>query len=171
MRFLMPIVLAFTIAICWPISAVAQSGGDEAAVNQVIDRIFELEVVKNMTAQAELMADDRIRITPQGRKTDHALDMRYQQAVMDREDDLVPGIQWFYEVRDRIVRFYGDGDVAVASFYLYSTFVLPAGAPTDLPGYATQSQPVVITWVLEKQQGDWKIVHSHSSLLGSPVGQ
>ena len=165
-------VLALSFAICWPCTALAQSSGDEAAVNQVIDRVFELEVAKDMTAQAELMADDRIRILPQiGRMTDHAMDMQMQQAVMDLEDDIVPGIQWFYEVRDRIIRFYGDGDVAVASFYIYSTFVLPAGAPTDLPGYATQSQPFVLTWVMEKQQGDWKIVHTHGSSLNPPVVQ
>jgi len=31
---------------------------------------------------------------------------------MDVEDDLVPGIQRFIEARDRIIRFYGDGEVA-----------------------------------------------------------
>ena len=174
MRRLVFAVLALSLVICWPSTALAQSSGDEAAVNQVIDRVFELEVAKDMTAQAELMADDRIRILPQiGRITDHAMDMQMQQAVLDLEDDIVPGIQWFYEVRDRIIRFYGDGDVAVASFYLYSTFVLPAGVPTDLDlaQYATRTQPIVVTWVLERQRGEWKIVHSHGSPLGPPVVQ
>ena len=165
-------VLALTLVMCWPSTVLAQSSGDEAAVNQLIDRVFELEAAKDMTTQAELMSDDRLWVVEGfGRKTDQAMNMQYQQAVLDREDEILPGIQWFYEVRDRIIRFYGDGDVAVASFYLYSTFVLPAGAPTDLPGYATQSQPLVLTWIMEKQQGDWKIVHTHVSNLGPPVVQ
>lgn len=172
MRFVFPILFVFTISILLPCSALAQSSGDEAAVNRVIDQVFELEVAKDLTAQAELMADDRIWIIPGlGRMTDQALNMRNQQAVMDVEDDLVPGIQRFMEARDRIIRFYGDGEVAVASFYFYNTFVLPADAPTDLPQYATQFPPQVITWVLEKQQGDWKIVHTHYSSLGPPVVQ
>lgn len=172
MRFVLPKLFAFTIAVFLPCAALAQSSGDEAAVNRVIDRVFELELAKDMTAQAELMANDRIWIFPGlGRKTDQALNMRNQQAVMDVEDDLVPGIQRFIEARDRIIRFYGDGDVSVASFYFYTTFILPADAPTDLPQYATQFPPQVITWVLEKQQGDWKIVHTHYSSLGPPVVQ
>ena len=172
MRRLVFAVFALFLVLCWPSSVLAQTSGDEAAVNQVIDRVFELEVAKDMTAQAALMADDRIRILPQiGRITDHAMDMQMQQAVLDLEDEVVPDIQWFYEVRDRIIRFYGDGDVAVASFYLYRTFVLPADAPIEPAQYALRAQPIVITWVLERQRGEWKIVHSHGSPLGPPVVQ
>ena len=172
MRRLVFGVLALSLVLCWPSTVLAQSSGDEAAVNQVIDRLWELELAKDLTAQAELMADDRIWIAPGfGRMTDQAMNMQQQQAAMDLEDDLVPGIQWFIDIRDRIIRFYGDGDVAVATFYLYRTFVLPADAPTDLTGYATQLQPWVLTWVLERQRGDWKIVHTHSSALGPPVVQ
>ena len=79
MRFVLPKLFAFTIAIFLPCIAFAQSSGDEAAVNRVIDQVFELELAKDMTAQAELMADDRIWIFPGlGRKTDQALNMEAQ---------------------------------------------------------------------------------------------
>jgi hypothetical protein len=61
--------------------------------------------------------------------------------------------------------------VAVASFYWYRSFVLPANAPDDLVQDFAQSQPMAFTTVLEKRDGEWKIVHTHVSALGLPVQQ
>ena len=172
MRSAIPKVLAFVMAVCIPFTAVAQGSGDEAAINGVIDQVFELEIDRDLTAQAELMASDRIWVSQgEGRKTDQTMNMRYQQAVLDLRAETLPGTQWFYEARDRIIRFYGDGNVAVASFYLYVSFVLPANAPDDVVQNSTQFQPFVLSWVFEKQRGDWKVVHTHISDLGIPVGQ
>lgn len=172
MRSLVLKILTLTIAVVIPCTALAQGSGDEDAINRVIDQIFELEVARDLTAQAELMAADRIWISQgAGRKTDQTMNMRYQQAVLDLQEETAPGTKWFYEVRDRIIRLYGDGNVAVASFYLYVPFVLPADAPTDVVQNSTQFQPFVCTWVFEKLQGEWKMVHTHTSDLGPPVGQ
>ncbi len=172
MRSLVPRVLALTIAVCIPSTALAQGSGDEEAINRVIDQVFELEVARDLTTQAELMTADRIWISQgAGRKTDQTMNMRYQQAVLDLRAETVPGTQWFYEARDRIIRLYGDGNVAVASFYLYVTFVLPANAPDVVVQNSTQFQPFVLSWVFEKVRGEWKIVHTHTSDLGPPTGQ
>ena len=172
MRSLVPKVLAFTVVLCVPCTALAQGSGDLDAINRVIDQVFELEVAKDLTAQAELMSADRIYVLQgAGRRTDQAKNMQLQQAVLDQETETVPGIQWFIDARDRIIRFYGDGNVAVASFYVYSTYVLPADAPDDFDQNTPQPQPTVITWVFEKLQGQWKIVHTHISDLGPPIGQ
>jgi hypothetical protein len=172
MRSLVPKVLAFTIAVCIPCTALAQGSGDEDAINRFIDQYSQLEDAVDMTAQATLMTADRIWIAEGlGRITNQAQNMQIQQAGFDVQNEILPGVQWFTDARDRIIRFYGRGDVAVASFYWYRTFVLPANAPDDLVQYAAQSEPSVITMVLEKQGGDWKIVHTHNSALGPPIGQ
>jgi hypothetical protein len=172
MRSLVPKVLAFTIAVCIPCTALAQGSGDEDAINRFIDQYSQLEDAVDMTAQAALMTADRIWIAEGlGRITNQAQNMQIQQAGFDVQNEILPGVQWFTDARDRIIRFYGRGDVAVASFYWYRTFVLPANAPDDVVRDAAQSQPSVITMVLEKQGGDWKIVHTHNSALGPPTGQ
>ena len=53
----------------------------------------------------------------------------------------------------------------------YRSFVLPASATDEQAQDVVQPQPMVITVVLEKRDGTWKIVHTHNSDLGPPVGQ
>lgn len=172
MRSLAPKLLTLIIAVCVPLAASAQSSGDEDAINRLIDQYTQLDDSFDMTAQAALMAADRIWIgQANGRRTNQAMNMQIQQAGFDRTNEILPGIQQFTDARDRIIRFYGRGDVAVASFYWYRTFVLPADAPDEVVQNFVQPQPMVFTTVLEKQGGDWKIVHTHVSALGPPVGQ
>jgi hypothetical protein len=78
----------------------------------------------------------------------------------------ISGIKWFTDTRDRLIKFYGDGKVAVASFYWYRTFVLPPNTNSEKRNMMKkQPDPVAISLVLEKKKGDWKIVHTHTSLL------
>jgi ketosteroid isomerase-like protein len=150
----------------------AQNTDDEGAINGLIDRYGELEDASDMVAQAQLMSADRVWITQwQGRMTNQQMNMRLQQAGFDAQNEYLPGIQWFTDDRDRLVRFYGDGSVAVASFYRYRSFVLPADTPPEIAESAVQPIPAAITLVLEKQGGDWKIVHTHISQLSQPPGQ
>jgi ketosteroid isomerase-like protein len=150
----------------------AQGSGDEDAINRLIDHYSQLEDAADMTAQAALMTADRVWIAQAlGRMTNQAMNMRIQQAGFDVQKEILPGAQWFTDARDRLIRFYGRGDVAVASFYWYVTVVLPANATDEQVQNAVQPQPAVLTMVLEKQGGDWKIVHTHNSALGPPVGQ
>ena len=93
--------------------------------------------------------------------------MRIQQAAFDQLKKRLPGVQTFTEDRDRLIKLYGNGSVAVASFFRYTTTILP---PPTSPEVAKEFGPraQAITLVLEKRDGDWKIVHNHVSDLGPP---
>ena len=112
------------------------------------------------------MTADRVCIGPagSGRITNQAMNMESQQSQFDAAKTFVPGVKWFTDARDMLIKFYGDGKVAVASFYWYRTFVLPADTPLEKAKLFSSPQPIVITLVLEKK-GDWKIVYTHSSSL------
>ena len=149
------VALAFVIVTAGP--ALAQGRGDLDAINSFIDRYGALEDAMDMTAQSAMIADDRVWIAQgAGRRTDQAQNMRIQQAGMNAQREAAPGLQAFTEDRDRVIKFYGNNTVAVASFYRYRTFV-GAGAPNPAPN--------VVTLVLEKRGSEWKIVHSHFSFL------
>ena len=90
---------------------------------------------------------------------------------MDVLEESLLGIRQFTDARDRLIKFYGRGDVAVASFYWYRTEVLPAAATDEQLQNFIPFRPQVITMVLEKQGGNWRIVHTHTSALGPPAGQ
>jgi hypothetical protein len=106
-----------------------------------------------------------------GRRTDQAANMRIQQAAYDALKRTVPGIATFTENRDRLIKFYGSGMVAIASFFRYTTIILPANVSSEVAKtFAGPVPPGAITLVLEKRDGDWKIVHTHNSDLGAPPG-
>ena len=134
-------------------TALAQGRGDLEDINNFIDRYGALEDAMDMAAQSEMIAEDRVWMAQGGgRRTDQAQNMRIQQAGMDAARAAAPGVRAFTEDRDRVIKFYGNNTVAVASFYRYRTFVGAANAP-----------PNMVTLVLEKSGNDWKIVHSHFS--------
>ena len=144
----------------------AQNRADIEAIHKVIDKYGKTEDAGDMVAQAKLMTADRVWIGPSGsgRITDQAMNMASQQSQLDAANAFVPGVEWFTDARDRLINFYGNGKVAVASFYWYRTFVLPADTPLEKAKLLSTPPPSVITLVLEKK-GDWKIVHTHSSSL------
>jgi len=160
--------LALVLAGCLMMPAVsaAQRQTDVDAINRLIDQFGALEDAMDMTAQAKLMTADRVWIAQGvGRRTDQATNMRIQQANYDALKKQAPGIQTFTEDRDRLIRFHANGSVAIASFYRYTTIVLPPNAPPDLVKAAAAVPAAAITLVLEKRDGDWKIVHTHVSSL------
>ena len=146
-------------------TAGAQGEADVDAINRLIDRYGELEDAMDMETQATLMSGDRVWVTQGGRRTNQAQNMRIQQAAFDALRAAVPGIRSFTEDRDRLIKFYGNGTVAVASFYRYTTMLLPPDAPLGAAAPAAVP-PSAGTLVLEKQSGEWKIVHTHFSGLG-----
>lgn len=147
----------------------SQDNADTKAINHLIDKYSALESTGDIMSQAKLMAADRVWIAAAaGRMTNQTMNMELQQADFDEAHKLVPGVKWFTDARDRLIKFYGDGSVAIASFYWYQTFVLPADTPPEKAKSFSPLQPSAITLVLEKKSGDWKIVHTHSSPLGFP---
>ena len=163
-------VLPFVCALGMLVSSAASSQrqGELDAINRLIDRYGVLEDAMDMNAQAQLMSGDRVWIVQAaGRRTDQATNMRIQQAAFDQLKKRLPGVQTFTEDRDRLIKLYANGSVAVASFFRYTTTILP---PSTSPEVAKEFSPraQAITLVLEKRDGDWKIVHNHVSDLGPP---
>ena len=153
-------------------SLAAQSQSDVDAVHQVLDSYTELEESMDMLAQARLMSEDRVWIgAGAGRVTNQAKNMQIQAAQFDRDQQAaLQGLKLFVDDRDRLVRFYGGGRVAVASFYRYMTYILPSDAPPELSEALAETQPTMFTLVLEKRDGEWMIVHTHVSNLIPPEG-
>ena len=154
-----------------PGGASAQSQADIDAVLRLLDQYAELEEAMDMPSQARLISDDRVWIAQGlGRRTDQSQNMRIQEAQMALLKESMPGIRWFVEDRDRLVRFHGNGSVAIASFFRYSTYLIPPGTPPEVSEGLDQVPASAVTVVMEKVGGEWKIVHTHFSNLGPPVG-
>lgn len=166
MRTLLRSALALAVGLAVPTLASAQRQADLDAVNQLIDRYGALEDSMDMAAQARLMTADRVWMANgSGRRTDQAANTRIQQAQMTELKRYVPGIRTFTEDRDRLIKFYGNGSVAVASFFRYTTTILPASTPSEIAEQVQPTPPSAVTLVLEKRDGAWKIVHTHFSAL------
>lgn len=162
-------VAAASVLVASP--AFAQNQTDTQAIHRLIDEYGRLEDAMDMAAQAQLMSEDRVWLAQgAGRRTDQAANTRIQQAVFDALRATVPGIQSFTEDRDRLIKFYGNGSVAVVSFYRYQTLVLPPGTPPEIAATVPLPPPASVTLVLEKRANQWRIVHAHYSDLAPPVG-
>ena len=167
MRTFLPVALA--VGMLMPAAAATQRQGDVDAINRLIDRYGTLEDAMDMNTQAQLMSADRVWIVQAGgRRTDQATNMRIQQAAFDQLKKRFPGVQTFTEDRDRLIKLYGNGSVAVASFFRYTTTLLPPATPPEV-AKEFGPQAVAISLVLEKRDSDWKIVHTHVSDLGPPA--
>jgi hypothetical protein len=77
---------------------------------------------------------------------------------MDRNKARNPGIKAYHDVRDLIIKVYGDA--AVASFYWYRSWILPPEQEGPNP-----SADIIQSLFLVKQDGAWKIAYSHNSPL------
>jgi ketosteroid isomerase-like protein len=143
------------------IGALAQGQADVDAVKHVLQQYRATQDMGDIDGQARLMTSDRVWISPSsGRRVDNDENVRIQRAQSDRQKKVVPGLQQFTEDRDVLIKFYGDGKVAIVSFFRYVTVVLPPEASPDLVNaYKGYSQWT--TLVLEKRDGKWVIVHTH----------
>jgi ketosteroid isomerase-like protein len=163
-----PLALLLAASFILPAAAAAQRPADVDAVNHLIDQYGATEDAMDIPAQARLMSTDRVLISQSGRRTDQTTNMRIQQAANEAFKKQVPGVQMFTEDRDRLIRFFANGAVAVASFYRYTNIILPPHTPPDVAKQAEAGPPEVLTLVLEKRDGEWKIVHTHISNLYNP---
>jgi ketosteroid isomerase-like protein len=162
------LAVLLAISLVCPTVGTAQRQSDVDAINRLIDQYGELEDRMDMNAQAKLMTSDRVWIAQGGgRRTDQATNMRIQQANLDALKKQAPGVETFTEDRDRLIRFHGNGQVAVASFYRYTTRVLPPNTPAEVAEDLDGPPPAIATLVLEKREGGWKIVHTHFSNLAA----
>jgi ketosteroid isomerase-like protein len=165
MNCLMGLVLVVAFALSSPV-VVAQKQADIDAVKTVLERYRATEDASDLVAQGKLMTPDRVWVSQfaGGRRVDNVENMKIQQAEADRRKQLIPELKQFTEDREPLIRFYGGGDVAVVSFFRYVTRVFPPGtSPEVMREYAPSNE--MMTVVLEKRGGDWKIVHTHVSRL------
>jgi len=164
------IVIGFLVVIA-AVGLQAQAPADIQVINRLIDEYSRLEDAGDMQTQAKFMAEDRVWIAQDsGRMTDQSQNMRRQQANLDAVKAAFPNVKWFTDARDRLIKFYANGAVAVASFYWYRLYVAPADMPPEkLEMLGKQPVPIAITLVLEKRGGNWIIVHTHSSNLTPPI--
>jgi len=170
MKRLSLVPFALAVALLIPAVAHAQGQSDIDAINRLIDRYGEFEDAMDMVGQASLISADRVWIAQgAGRRTNQAQNMVIQAAAFDAVKAQVPGIRFFTEDRDRLIKFHGNGTVAVVSLYRYRTFVLPPDTPSAVADAIAPIQPNALTMVLEKRGDEWKIVHTHFSSLGPPV--
>ena len=155
---------ALGAVLCGMLLAPAALADDEVDVRAVIDRYIATETT-DLADQARLMTDDRVYISGGIRTTDNVSNMKAQVAGQNLVREVDPDRMVMVRAEDVMVRVYGDA--AVASFYRYWT-VIP-GADAVRAGANPQGPPnQVVTIVLAKTGRDWKIVHTHQSLMGSP---
>jgi ketosteroid isomerase-like protein len=153
---------ALLLVPCLTRASHAQREPDLTAINRLIDQYGQAEDAGDMMAQAKFMTADRVWIAQAGRRTDQGMNMRLQQAQMDEGKKFAPGMKWFTETRDRLIKVYGNGSVAVASFYWYRTRAVPGDLPVEKARLlGDQPPPAAITHVLVKEAGEWKIAHTH----------
>jgi len=170
MRFAVKTTLIVFVSLLTYPGLSAQNRGDIEAINQLLDRYGALEEAMDMMAQATLMSEDRVWVGDgAGRRTDQSKNMTIQQATFDLLQETVPGIRWFVEDRDRLIRFYGNGDVAVVSFFRYATYLVPPETPPEIAEGFAAPAPTAFTAVMEKSGGEWQIVHTHVSNLVPPA--
>jgi ketosteroid isomerase-like protein len=159
-------LLALICAIAFPSFALAQKQADVDAVNRLLERYRATEDASDLVSQGKLMTPDRVWVSQfaGGRRIDNVENMRIQQAQADRRKKVLPGMVQFTEDREPLLRFYGGGDVAVVSFFRYVTRVFPPETSEEVKReYAPSNE--MMTVVLEKRGGEWKIVHTHVSRL------
>lgn len=138
--------------------------GDKEDIEAVINEYNRLDEVGDMMAQAKLMTADRLYVFPGGRYTSQAnqtWNMKMQQEGADRAKKLDPGSKSFITAVDPIIRVYGTA--AVANYIRY-TVIMPSTGQT-----APQTPPIIITLVLVKEAGAWKIALSHFSSVYPPT--
>jgi ketosteroid isomerase-like protein len=145
------------------LSTVSAQADDKGDVQALIDEYCRLEGI-DLGAQAKLMTDDRIMVSAGRRQTDQATNMKVQIAGAKQLEKLDPGGQLIVTAVDPIIRIYGD--TAVASFYRFWDYIPSAEYMKETGGDVPSGPPPnIVTLVLVKQAGVWKIVHTHMSAL------
>jgi uncharacterized protein (TIGR02246 family) len=151
-------ILSFALLLLVFALVVPAFAADKEDIEALIDQYLKTNDSGDLKTQATLMAADRVwLVTGPGRRLDQSQNMAIQEASQQPDSGEVKTIS---EARDLVIRFYGDNDsVAVASFYWYINVIFRSGAPEGF----TPPTPLLVTHVLEKDGGSWKITHTHAS--------
>ena len=120
-----------------------------------------IETESDLNAQSKLMSEDRIYIvgSPAMRMTDNEVNMMGQAFGEKRREAMDSKSLYFATIEDQIIRMYGEA--AVASFRRNLVFRPSADGMKN--GMSNNTARQLVTVVMAKVDGDWKIVHTHIS--------
>ena len=120
-----------------------------------------IETESDLNAQSKLMSEDRIYIvgSPAMRMTDNEVNMMGQAFGEKRREAMDSKSLYFATIEDQIIRMYGEA--AVASFRRNLVFRPSADGMKN--GMSNNTGRQLVTVVMAKVDGDWKIVHTHIS--------
>ena len=120
-----------------------------------------IETESDLNAQSKLMSEDRIYIvgSPAMRMTDNEVNMMSQAFGEKRREAMDSKSLYFATIEDQIIRMYGEA--AVASFRRNLNFRPSADGMKN--GMSNNTARQLVTVVMAKVDGDWKIVHTHIS--------
>ena len=147
----------YNLAIMALLFSFTAKADDMDDVQALLDAYIETE--SDLMAQTRLMSDDRIFINGSGRMTDNETNMKGQMHTDNRRQQMDPGALYYATREDQIVRVYGDA--AVASFRRNLNFRPSAEGMRN--GMSNNTTRQLVTVVMAKVNGDWKIVHTHIS--------
>ncbi len=138
------------------------SADDADDIQAVIDTYLATESV-DLAKQASLMTDDRTFIAGGVRQSDNVANMKTQMAGAKLGMELDPDATVIVTGEEVMIRVMGDA--AVASFYRYWN-VIPGAAAVRAGRDGSGPPNNAVTLVFEKMGRDWKIVHTHQSVMG-----
>ena len=138
------------------VTATAQAD-DMDDVSALLDAYIETE--SDLIAQTKLMSGDQIFINGSSRMTDNETNMKGQMHTDNRRIQMDPDALYYATREDQIVRVYGDA--AVASFRRNLNFRPSAEGMRN--GMSNNTARQLVTVVMAKVDGIWKIVHTHIS--------
>ena len=120
-----------------------------------------IETESDLNAQSKLMSEDRIYIvgSPAMRMTDNEVNMMSQAFGEKRREAMDSKSLYFATIEDQIIRMYGEA--AVASFRRNLVFRPSADGMKN--GMSNNTGRQLVTVVMAKVDGDWKIVYTHIS--------
>ena len=120
-----------------------------------------IETESDLNAQSKLMSEDRIYIvgSPAMRMTDNEVNMMGQAFGEKRREAMDSKSLYFATIEDQIIRMYGEA--AVASFRRNLNFRPSAAGMKN--GMSNNTSRQLVSVVMAKVDGTWKIVHTHIS--------
>lgn len=151
MRYISIMLAIFFLAIS-ACAEVVDVNAEKAAVKAVLDRYVKSVVDEDMELYGENVAHDEAMVNF-GAFGAPIIGWEALKQVMEGQNEALSGVK--IDVSDMAVHVSADGKLAWATC-LWKLTAMMGEEPIELP--------VRCTWVLEKTEGRWTIVHFHKSL-------
>ena len=159
MRNLSLVLSALTLSFAAQTAAAA----DEDDIREVLDDYLRFET-DDLRKQQDLMTDNSIFVNPGRRHTVHERDGEVQVAMQKMLQELDPDTRLLVNAEDVIIRIYG-GDAAIVSFYRFWDRIPSVESVRSRGSVPPSPPPNIVTLVMVKESGDWKIALRQNSRL------